>query len=63
MPTRAFVCTPVEPFDLFRLGEVVGVSAEEGDVEVTVRHPDREADGSCRWCGCREDEVVTVRTP
>jgi hypothetical protein len=35
--------------------------SDEQTVDIHVRHPDREADGSCRWCGCRDDEVVTVR--
>ena len=27
-----------------------------GAVTIEVVHPDREAEGSCRWCGCRETE-------
>lgn len=61
-----FVCNAVETFDLFKLREWASAEATakglaaETSLTVEVRHPDREMDGSCRWCGCRENEVVTV---
>ncbi|MEX0784061.1 MAG: hypothetical protein WD557_15580 [Dehalococcoidia bacterium] len=64
MAERIFVCTSSEPFDLFGLREATQreLSAQGGEaVDVRGTHPDREADGSCRWCGCRDDEVVSVR--
>jgi hypothetical protein len=63
MNQRVFVCTASDPFDLFGLREALQreLMSDEQTVDIHVRHPDREADGSCRWCGCRDDEVVTVR--
>ena len=60
----AFRCTSSQPFDLFGLKEIVVserpdlVAAEE--VLVQVSHPDREAEGSCRWCGDRLDATYRV---
>lgn len=66
MADLRFVCNAVDTFDLFTLREWVrsevssrALSVTE-EVTVEVRHPDREMDGSCRWCGCRENEVVRV---
>jgi hypothetical protein len=61
-----FSCNAVEPFEVFRLPawvaaeQAAGRIAAAGRVAVSVLHPDREMDGSCRWCGCRESEVVTI---
>ncbi len=66
MADLRFVCNAVDTFDLFGLREWARSNVESPEVvatEVTVevRHPDREMDGSCRWCGCRENEVVRVQ--
>lgn len=37
-----------------------GNAPASGPVVVEVLHPDREMDGSCRWCGGRLNETVTV---
>ena len=61
-----FSCNAVDTFDLFRLPawlaaeQAAGRIAQSQRVAINVVHPDREMDGSCRWCGCRENEVVTV---
>ena len=61
-----FVCNAVETFDLFALKAWAQSQLESrslpiaNEVAVEVRHPDREMDGSCRWCGCREDELVRI---
>ena len=66
MANLRFVCNAVETFDLFALGDwaraklAARALTDASTVSVEVRHPDREMDGSCRWCGCRENEVVTV---
>lgn len=62
MPRLRFICNPVEQFIAWELPDWVkrqGV-ADLAAVEVEVLHPDREMDGSCRWCGGRQNEVVTV---
>ena len=51
-----FVCNAVDVFDLALVRGKF--QREDTAVEVEVRHPDREMDGSCRWCGCRMNEVV-----
>jgi hypothetical protein len=54
-----FVCNAVEVFDLADLRRRTLAAAKPNEiVDVFVRHPDREMDGSCRWCGCRVDETV-----
>lgn len=61
-----FACNAVETFDLFALKSWAGAELERAgrardkSVTVEVLHPDREMDGSCRWCGCRDDELVKV---
>jgi hypothetical protein len=64
MAERDFTCTAADPFDLFALREATQRelgSRAPAELDVHVRHPDREADGSCRWCGCREDEILVIR--
>ncbi|MDZ7727582.1 MAG: hypothetical protein U5Q44_04930 [Dehalococcoidia bacterium] len=58
------MCTPQEPYDRFALGDWVAGKRAQGKaptdegVVVVVEHPDREADGNCRWCGdSRSDRV------
>lgn len=52
----------VDPFSMFDLtawveGErAAGRAAVDGAVTIEVVHPDREGEGSCRWCGARDDE-------
>jgi hypothetical protein len=58
-----FICNAVDVFDLSALMERARSEYYTGDqaertVRIEVRHPDREMDGSCRWCGCRTDEVI-----
>jgi hypothetical protein len=58
-----YICHAGEPYDRFALADWVAQQraagiAPDGPVTVTVEHPDREADGNCRWCGdSRNDEV------
>ena len=64
MTERAsFVCNAVEVFDLAALRKTFASASKSARVEVSVRHPDREMDGSCRWCGCRQDEIVVFEPP
>ena len=66
MTSVRFACNAVEPFDLFALPSWVERERDEGrlpagdPVSVEVVHLEREMDGSCRWCGCRENELVVV---
>jgi hypothetical protein len=67
MSIPRFACNAVITFDLFALPDWVRaeraagrLASHESPVEVSVVHPDREMDGSCRWCGCRENEIVSV---
>jgi hypothetical protein len=61
-----FVCNAVDVFDLFGLKQwakdeiAAGRIPDSARISVEVRHPDREMDGSCRWCGCRQNEVIEV---
>jgi hypothetical protein len=61
-----FSCFLNDPFDLFALRGWVtaersaGRLPASGDVSIEVVHPNREAEGSCRWCGARRDEIVVV---
>ena len=61
-----FVCNPVEVFSIFELAAWVereraaGRLPASGELTLGVFHPDREMDGSCRWCGCREDESLVI---
>ena len=61
-----FSCNAVETFDLDGLRAWLereradGRAPGHGVVDVEVLHPDREMDGSCRWCGCRANEVVAL---
>jgi hypothetical protein len=65
-PQAFFRCSMGESFDLFDLPRWLAAEQQAGRVPVTdqlsirVAHPDREMDGSCRWCGCREDETVPM---
>jgi hypothetical protein len=65
-PLPRFSCNAVEPFEIFRLPAWLAAEQAAGRIvpairiSINVLHPDREMDGSCRWCGCREDEVVTI---
>ena len=66
MTTARFICTMVEPFGIVELrqwaeGErAFGRIPAKEAVSIQVVHLDREAEGSCRWCGCRENESITV---
>ena len=59
-----FVCNAVDVFDLaglpgwIRSERDAGHIPAGGGVAVEIVHRDREMDGSCRWCGCRSDEVI-----
>ena len=62
-----FVCNALVTFDLFGLpawvrAEQAAGRIASGAVELEVLHPEREMDGSCRWCGCRENEVIRFGT-
>ena len=63
MERAVFVCNAVDVFDLAALRDKFQPHGGNLRVEVEVRHPDREMDGSCRWCGCRENEVVVFDGP
>lgn len=58
-----FLCNPGEPYSRFELEDWLSRQraagqAPNGPVTVRVEHPDREADGNCRWCGdSRNDRV------
>ena len=62
MADLRFLCNPVEQFVAWELPGWVKRQGTEraGPVVVEVVHPDREMDGSCRWCGGRNNETVTV---
>ncbi len=58
-------CNPTEPYSRFELPDWVKQQqaqgkADPGPVRVHVEHPDREADGSCRWCGDTRNETVDI---
>lgn len=58
-----FACSGAEPYDRFALRAWLEQrraqgAAPRGPVVVEVKHPDREADGSCRWCGDRSSDTV-----
>lgn len=57
-----YVCRPPREFVAWELPDWVREQpgGAEGVVEVEVRHPDPEMDGSCRWCGARRGEVVRL---
>ncbi len=61
-----FSCNAVDTFEVYRLPAWVAAEQAGGRipaaerVSISVMHPDREMDGSCRWCGCRDNEVVTI---
>ena len=61
-----FRCSMGDAFDLFDLPRWLANEQQAGRVaapervSIRVVHPDREMDGSCRWCGCRADEVVAI---
>lgn len=65
MTDARFDCNAVDTFDLAALPawiagrQRLGAIPQAGAVQLEVRHPDREMDGSCRWCGCRENETIT----
>ncbi|MEO6396867.1 MAG: hypothetical protein ABIP13_00210 [Tepidiformaceae bacterium] len=55
----------MDTFDLFALPAWVLREREAGRVPdeataVEVIHRDREMDGSCRWCGCRDNERLAL---
>ena len=64
MADGVFRCSSALVFDLFELPKWVKTETDSGrlpssrPLRLEVRHPDREMDGSCRWCGCRENEVI-----
>jgi len=64
MTQARFSCNAVDVFDLAGLPDWIrrerqaGRMPLDGDVSLDVIHPDREMDGSCRWCGCRQNEVI-----
>ena len=63
MPTAQFACNMVEPYGFDELRQWVARERDAGRipheaVSIAVIHRDREAEGSCRWCGCRENETV-----
>jgi hypothetical protein len=68
VPEAVFRCSNAQVFDLFGLSEWLQRETAEGritaerPITLAVRHPDREMDGSCRWCGCRQDERMTFET-
>lgn len=59
-------CNPVEPYDRFAIEAWLaakragGAVPASGPVDVRVEHPDREADGKCRWCGEGSNETLTL---
>jgi hypothetical protein len=61
-----FVCVPEQQYSRFELRHWVaerradGRAPAEGTVIVRVEHPLREADGSCRWCGEKNDETIEM---
>jgi hypothetical protein len=64
MAAVTFICTPVRPYNRFELGdwlqeERAAGRAAAAPVTVHVVHPDKEADGSCRWCGDTRPDLVT----
>ena len=63
--TIRYVCNPTEPYSRFDLGDWLKAKrasgrAPEGPVTVQVDHPDKEADGSCRWCGDTRSDFVEL---
>jgi len=69
MTSTRFVCNFVDPFGIVELREWVGRERDAGRlpaadaIAVQVVHPDREAEGSCRWCACRANETIVVEPP
>lgn len=60
-----YVCNPTEPYSRFDLGDWLKAKraagkAPSGAVTVRVEHPDKEADGSCRWCGDTRSDFVEL---
>ena len=59
-------CSPDDLFGVWELpgwvrrDQAAGRIAAGERVAVEVSHPDREMDGSCRWCGGRANETVVV---
>ncbi len=66
MPEIVLTCNAVEPFDAFALRDWLATAVAagrvpgKGDATLVVNHPEREGEGSCRWCGCRENERLRV---
>ncbi len=61
MDTLTYRCDMAEPFAAFELAAWVARLAPRANaVTVAVVHPDREGEGSCRWCGARVDERYVV---
>ena len=63
MENLRFQCNAVEQFIVWELPAWVKLQGVDSDEPVTIEvlHPDREMDGSCRWCGGRANETVTVQ--
>ena len=61
-----FLCNPVDVYSVFDVPTLVererlaGHADVDAEVSVEIIHGDREMDGSCRWCGAPENEVVVV---
>lgn len=58
-----YVCHAGDPYDRFAVApwlaeQRAAGAAPDGPVTVRVEHPDREADGSCRWCGDTRGEEL-----
>ena len=62
MADLRFLCNAVEQFLAWELPDWVKRQSPTttGKITVEVLHPDREMDGSCRWCGGRQNETVTI---
>lgn len=60
-----YICNPTEHYSRFDLGDWLQAKraagkAPAGAVTVRVEHPDKEADGSCRWCGDTRSDFVEL---
>jgi len=60
-----FICVPERTYSRMEVRAWVAElraagRVPDGPVEVLVKHPLREGDGSCRWCGQGPDETLQV---